>query len=115
MVKKNTLIFNTDKRKNATNSFEKDFFELMSNSAFGKAVENLSKRINVRVVSSTKTILNIQAKPSFFSQKIFNKNFVAIHEIKPVLTINKPIYVGFSILDLNKFIMYGFHFNCIDS
>ena len=49
MVKKNTLIFNTDKRKNATNSFE-----------------NLSKRINVRVVNNTKTILNIQAKPSFF-------------------------------------------------
>ena len=38
----------------------------MSNSAFGKAVENLSKRINVRVVNNTKTILNIQAKPSFF-------------------------------------------------
>ena len=88
----------------------------MSNSAFGKAVENLSKRINVRVVNNTKTILNIQAKPSFFfSQKIFNKNFVAIHEIKPVLTINKPIYVGFSILDLSKFIMYGFHYNYIDS
>ena len=115
MVKKNVLIFNTDKRKNATNSFEKDFFKLMSNSAFGKAVENLSKKINVRVVNNTKTILNVQTKPSFFSQKIFNKNFVAIHEIKPVLTINKPIYVGFSILDLNKFIMYGFHFNCIDS
>ena len=66
MVKKNALIFNTDKWKNATNSFEKDFFKLMSNSAFGKAVENLSKRINVRVVNNTKTILNIQAKPSFF-------------------------------------------------
>ena len=82
---------------------------------FGKAVENLSKKINVRVVNNTKTILNVQTKPSFFSQKILNKNFVAIHEIKPVLTINKPIYVGFSILDLNKFIMYGFHFNYIDS
>ena len=87
----------------------------MSNSAFGKAEENLSKIINVGVVNNTKTILNIQAKSSFFSQKIFNKNFVAIHEIKPVLTINKPIYVGFSILDLSKFIMYGFHYNYIDS
>ena len=67
MVKKNTLIFNTDKRKNTTNSFEKDFFKLMSNSAFGKTEENLSKIIHVGVVNNTKTILNIQAKSSFFS------------------------------------------------
>ena len=42
------------------------------------------------------------SKPSFVSQKIFSKNFVAIRETKPVLTLNKPIYVGFSILDLSK-------------
>ena len=45
------------------------------------------------------------SKPSFVSQNIFNKTFVAIHEIKPVLTLDKPIYVGFSILDLSKLIM----------
>ena len=48
-------------------------------------------------------------EPTFVSQKIFNKKFVAIHEIKPVLTLYKPIYVGFSILDLSKFFMYEFH------
>ena len=49
------------------------------------------------------------------SQKIFSKNFVAIHEIKPVLSLNKPIYVGFSILDLCKYFMYEFHYKYIKS
>ena len=53
--------------------------------------------------------------PSFVSQKIFSKNFVAIHEIKPVLTLNKPIHVGFIILDLSKYLMYEFHCNYIKS
>ena len=54
-------------------------------------------------------------KPSFVSQKIFSKNFVAIHEIKPVLTLNKPVCVGFSILELSKLIMYKFHYKYINS
>ena len=49
----------------------------------------------------------------FYSQKIFSKNFAAIHEIKPVLTLNKPIYAGFSILDLSKLLMYNFHYKYI--
>ena len=52
-------------------------------------------------------------RPSFFSQKIFKKNFVAVHRIKPVLTLNKPIYVGFSILELSKLLMYEFHYKYI--
>ena len=52
---------------------------------------------------------------SFVSQKIFSKNFVAIHEIKPVLTLNKPIYVGFSILDLSKLLLYEFQYKYIKS
>ena len=55
------------------------------------------------------------SKPSFVSQKIFSKNFVAIHEIKPVLTLNKPIYVGFSILDLSRYLIYKFHYKYIKS
>ena len=61
-----------------------------------------------------KTMLNI-SKPSFISQKIFSKNFVAIHEKKPFLILNKPIYVGLSILDLRKYLMNKFHFKYIKS
>ena len=55
------------------------------------------------------------SKPSFVSQKIFSKNFVAIHEIKPLLTLDKPIYAGFNILDLSELLMYEFHYKCIKS
>ena len=94
---KKYIDFNTDKRKNAPNTFEKDFFKLKNNSAFGKKMENLRKRISAKLVNNVKDYVRCISKPSFVSQKIFNKNFVAVHEIKPVLTLNKPIYVGFSI------------------
>ena len=72
-------------------------------------MENLKKRIGVRLINNAKGYVKCVSKPSFVSQKIFSKNFVAIHEIKPVLTLNKPIYGGFSILDLNKYLMYECH------
>ena len=112
---KKCVDFNTDKRKNAANSFKKYFFKLMNNSVFGKTLENLRKRISIRLVNNAKDYVRCINKPSFVSQKIFSKTFVAIHEIKPVLTLNKPIYVGFSILDLSKYLMYGFHYKYIKS
>ena len=82
----------------------------MNNSAFGKTMENLRKRISVKLVNNAKDYVRSISKPSFISQKIFSKNFVAIHEIKPVLTLNKPIYIGFTILYLSKLLMYEFHY-----
>ena len=90
MVKK-YINFKTNKRKNAANSFEKDFFKLMNNSIFGKTMENVRKRISVKLVNDAKNYVKCISKPIFVSQKIFSKNFVAIHVIKPVLTFNKPI------------------------
>ena len=88
-----------EKKKNAANSFEKDFFKLMNNSVYGRTMENLRKRINVRLVNNTKHYKKYKSKPSFVSRKTFNQYFVAIHEIKPVLTLDKPVYVGFCVLD----------------
>ena len=99
---KKYIDFNTDKKKNVADSFEKYFFKLMNNSAFGKTMENLRKIISVQLVNNAKDYVRGISKPSFISQKIFSKNFVAVHKIKPVLTLYKPIYVGFSILDLSK-------------
>ena len=53
------------------------------------------------------------SKPSFILQKIFSKNFAAIHEIKPVLAFDKSIYVEFSILELRKYFIYDFHYKYI--
>ena len=105
--------FNTEKRKNAANSFEKDFFKLMVNSVYGKTMKNLKKRIKVRLVTNEKDFLKYTSKPTYISHKIFGKNYAAIHEIKPVLILNKPIYVGLTVLELSKWLMYDFHYNFI--
>ena len=97
----------------ATNDFEKDFFKLMINSVYGKAIENLRKRMNVRFVDNKKDFLKYASNPTYVTRKPFNKNFAAIHEIKPVLILNKPIYVGFTVLDLSKWLMYDFQYNFI--
>ena len=95
---KKYIDFNTEKRRNVANSFEKNFFKLMINSVYGKTMENLRKRINARLINNKKDFLKYTSKPTHITHKIFGKNFAAIHEIKPFLTLNKPIYVAFTIL-----------------
>ena len=85
----------------------------MNSSTFCKIMENLRKIINVRLVNNSKDYKKWVSRPIFVSQKIIDKNFVAIHEIKQVLTLDKPIYIGFSIIDLSKLLMYEFHFKDI--
>ena len=110
---KKYIAFNTEKRKNATNNFEKDFFKLIINSVYGKTIENLRKRINARSVNNAKGVLKYTSRPTYVTHKLSDKDYAAIHEIKPVLVLNKPIYVGFTVLDLSKWIMYDFHYNFI--
>ena len=85
----------------------------MINSVYGKTVENLRRRINVRFVNNKKDFLKYTCRPNYVTHKLFNKNFATIHEIKEVLILNKPIYVGFTVLDLSKWLMYDFHYNFI--
>ena len=85
---------------NAINSFEKNFFKLMINSVHGKTMKNLRKRISTKVVNNEEDFLKHVSKPTYISREIFGKNYAAVHEIKPVLTLNKPIYVGFTVLGL---------------
>ena len=110
---KKYIDFNTKKRMGVTNDFEKFFFKLMINSVYGKTIENLRKRINVKFVNNKKDFLKYTSRPTYVTHKLFNKNFAAIHEIKQVLVLNKPIYVGFTVLDLSKWFMYYFHHNFI--
>ena len=110
---KRYIDFNTKKRKNAANDFEKDYSKLMINSVYGKTMENLRKRINVRLVNNEKDFLKYTSRPTYVAHKLFGKDYDPIHEIKPVLVLNKPIYVGFTILDLSKWKMYDFHYNFI--
>ena len=102
--------FNSKKRKNATHDFEKDFFKLMINSIYGKIMENLRKRINVRLVNNEKDFLKYTGRPTYVTHKLFDEGYAAIHEIKPVLVLSKPIYVRFTVSELSKWMMYDFHY-----
>ena len=82
----------------------------MINSAYGKTMENLLKRSNVRLVINEKDFLKYTSRPNHITHKIFAKNHAAIHEIKPVLTLSKPIYVGITVLELSKWLMYYFQY-----
>ena len=91
----------------------------MINSVYGKTMENLWKRINVRLVNNARLVYNAEdffkytSWPTLINHKIFGKDYAAIHKIKPVLILNKPIYVGFTVLELSKWKMYDFHYNSI--
>ena len=79
----------------------------MINSVYGK-----TKRINARLVNKA-DFLKYASKPTYITHKMSGKGYAAIHEIKPVLILNKPIYIGFTVLDLSKWEMYDFHYNFI--
>ena len=105
---------NTNLRTKAKNNFEKDFFKLMNNSVFGKTMENIRNRVNVKLVNTEERLKKLVAKPNLKSPpKIFNENLVSVHLKKTSLTMNKPVYLGMCILDLSKTIMYDFHYNYI--
>ena len=105
--------FNTEKRMNAANDFEKGFFKLMINSVYEKTMEHLRNRINVRLVNKAEDFFKYTSKTRYFTHKMFGKDYAAIHEIKPILILNKPIYVGFTVLDLSKWKMYDLTYNFI--
>ena len=105
---------NTNLRTKAKNNFEKDFFKLMNNSVFGKTMENIRNRVNVKLVNTQERLRKLVAKPNLKSPpKIFSENLVSVHLKKTSLTMNKPVYLGMCILDLSKTIMYDFHYNYI--
>ena len=110
---KKYIDFNTKKRMNAANDFEKDFFKLMITLVYGKTIENLRKRMNVRLVNNEKDFLKYTSRPTYIGYKKFGKEYSAIHKIKLVLIFNKPIFIGCTVLDLSKWKMYDFHYNFI--
>lgn len=85
----------------------------MNSSVFGKTMENLRKRVNVKLVTTKSQHLKLSAKPTYKSSKIINEDLVAIHKIKETLLLNKPSYVGMCIIDLSKTLMYDFHYNYV--
>ena len=110
---KKYILFNTEQRKSATSSFQKDLFKLLNNAVFGKTIENLRNRRKIDLVTDEKKAKKLAASPSFHSFKIINENLTSIERKVTSLFLNRPCYVGVSILEISKTLMYDFHYSYI--
>jgi hypothetical protein len=104
---------NTKMRQQAKTDFEKDFFKLMVNAFFGKSMENVRKRRKVDLVSDAVKLKKLLAKQQLQQFVIVNEEVVMVERIRAKVTLNKPIYIGFTVLDVSKLLMFDFHYNVI--
>jgi hypothetical protein len=102
---------NTDLRKMAKSTFEKDFFKLLNNSMYGKTMENLRNRIDVKIVSTTQSAEKQVAKVNCRAWNEINDHFAMVNLHKLVIHWDKPTIVGCTVLELSKLHMYNFHYN----
>ena len=104
---------NTELRKKATNDFEKDFFKLMNNAVFGKTMESVRKHRDIKLVKTDKKKNKLVSEPNFHTMKLIDNNLAIIEMRKVKVKINKPIYLGLSILDISKISMYEFWYDYV--
>ncbi len=105
--------YNTAMRTMAKTEFEMEFFKLMINSVFGKLMEDVRKHSKIELVTTEKRLNKIVKKPSYKRHVIFGEELVAVESMKTKICLNKPVYAGFSVLELSKTLMYDFHYNVI--
>ena len=105
--------FNTEKQKAATNDFEKDFFKLMINAVYGKSLENVRKRVDFRLVSQERELIKLSASSRFVRVNVYNEDLIGVMMKKRTVYLNRPLYVGFTVLDISKFVMYSFHYDFV--
>ena len=98
-------------RTAAKNNFEKDFYKLMNNSVFGKAMENIRKHRNIKLVNNEEEYLKNVMKPNFKSGTLLGSDLMGCEMGKVRVVMKKPVYLGQAILDLSKTIMYEFHYD----
>lgn len=118
---KQYIDLNTHLRTVAKSKCEQDFFKLLNNSIFGKTLEDTEKRLQVRLVNQwtdlqnkTKKRITAQeliARPNYQSSTIFTENLVGIQMKPERIVLDKPIYIGFSVLEISKRYMYDFHYS----
>ena len=104
---------NTKSRTEAKNDFEKDFFKPMNNSVFGKTMENVRKHSAIKLVKKDKRRNQLASEPNYHTPKYFSENVMAIEMKKTKVKMNKPIYLGMSILDISITHMYEFWYDYI--
>ena len=104
---------NTELTKLARNDFEKDLFKLMNNSVFGKTMENIRKHRDIKLVTTDKKRSKLVSEPKFHAINLISENLSIIEMKKTKIKMNKPIYLGLSILEISKILMYEFWYGYI--
>ena len=99
------------KERKAKNEFEKDFFKPMNNSVFGKTMENVRKHRDNKLVTTDEKRSKLVSEPNYHTTKRFSENLLAIEMKKTKVKMNKPVYLGMSILDISKMLMYKFWYD----
>lgn len=108
---------NTQLRAEAKTDLEKDFFELMNNSVFGKTMEDVRKRVNIKLITEPSIFKKHAAQVTYKRSEVFvneeqkQEYFVGIEKKRLRVVLDKPIYTGFTVLELSKLHMYDFHYN----
>lgn len=120
---KKYIDLNTKLRQASSSPFQKDFFKLLNNSIFGKTIENKRKQVDVKLVTTWNHSLNktnkktgaekLISKPNLKSVSVFSENFVAIQLSPEKLILDRPIYIGFTVLEYSKQHVYDFHYSFI--
>ena len=102
---------NTELRKLAKNDFEKDLFKLMNNSVFGKTMENIRKHRDIKLVTTDKKKSKLVSEPNYYTINCISEDLPIIEMNKTKVKMNKPIYLGLSISEISKILMYEFWYD----
>ena len=104
---------NTKQRTQSKNDFEKDFAKSMNNAIFGNTMENLRKHRDIKLITTNKRRNQLVSEPNYYTTKQFSENFLATETKEIKVKMNKPVYLGFSILEISKTLMHKFCFDYI--
>ncbi len=110
-ILENYVRTNTERRKLSKSEFESSLIKLISNALYGKMIENMFKRINFKICSTYENFNEYLNDPGLQRWTVFNKNLIGVHMDKKDIKMNRPINIGFTILEISKFIMYNFYYN----
>ena len=102
---------NTELRKVAGHDFEKDFYKLMNNAVFGKTMENVRKHRDIKLVTTDKKRSKLVSEPNYHTMNYISEDLSIIEMKRMKVKMNKPIYLGLSILDISKILMYEFWYD----
>ena len=100
-------------RKKAKNDFEKDFLKLMNNTVFQKTMEIVRKHRDIKLITTERRKNYLMSEANYHTTKFFTKKLLTIEMKQTQMYMNKPVYLGLSILELRKILMYEFWYDCV--